>query len=173
MTTALANAGVMIASAVTGPPGGTVRFAYASGLPSRPAGDPNHIAAAVTGALALPKHIDDAAKLAASGVPDRHLFLWVDPLTRPDIGRALNDGIPSVYPSVDTRITGVWLGLPAGGRCRGIPLVGKCRLALLAGGVVGGNRYQCTRRAAAEACRRAGAGERAAEAIAVDQRRSG
>ena len=113
-TTAMATAGVMTASSVTGPPPGTVMFGYATGMPSRPAGDPNHISTAVTTALALPKHIKDAEKLDASGAAVRHLFLWVDPLTRLDIGRALGDGVPTADPVVDPRITEIWLGRPAG-----------------------------------------------------------
>jgi hypothetical protein len=114
VTTAMATAGVMIASSVTGPPPGMVMFGYATGIPSRPTGDPDHVGAAVTMALALPKHIKDAEKLDASGADVRHLFLWVDPLTRLDIGRALGDGVPTAEPVVDPRITEIWLGLPAG-----------------------------------------------------------
>lgn len=113
VTTALAATGVMIASSVTSGPPGLVMFGYATGIPSRPAGDPDHVSTAVTMALALPKHIKDAEKLDASGVGVRHLFLWVDSLTRRDIGRALDDGVPTSDPVVDPRITEIWLGLPA------------------------------------------------------------
>ncbi|MFY1696083.1 hypothetical protein [Solwaraspora sp. WMMA2101] len=114
VTTALAAAGVMIASVVPGPPAGEVALAYLSGMPSRPAGDPNHIAKTLTEALTLPRHVGDAAKLNRSGATDRHLFMWVDPVTRLDISRALGEGIPTVDPIVDPRITEVWLGLPTG-----------------------------------------------------------
>ncbi len=110
----MATAGVMIASSLTGPPPGTVMVGYATGIPSRPVGDPNHISSVVTTALALPKHVKDAEKLYASAVAIRHLFLWVDPLTRLDIGRAFGDGMPTTDPVVDPRITEIWLGLPAG-----------------------------------------------------------
>lgn len=112
-TTAMVAAGVMSAKSVTGPPPGTVTFLYATEIPSRPAGDPNHITSAVTTAMALPKHVKDAEKLHASGAAVRHLFLWVDPLTRLDIGRALSAGLPTADPVVDPRITEIWLGLPA------------------------------------------------------------
>jgi hypothetical protein len=112
VTTAMAAAGVMIASSVTGPAAGTVMFGYATGGPSRPAGDPNHITTAVTEALAQPGHVGDAEKLDASGAVVRHLFLWVDPLTRLDIARALADGIPTARPTVDPRVSEIWLGLP-------------------------------------------------------------
>jgi len=112
VTNAMTAAGVIIASAVAGPPAGIVSFAYVSDIESRPAGDPNHITTALTQALTLPRHIADAEKLAASGAAVRHLFVWVDPLTRLDIGRALTEGLPTVAPVVDPRITDVWLGLP-------------------------------------------------------------
>lgn len=112
ITKAMASAGVLTAAAVSGPPGGHVSLAYVSGIPSRTAGDPNHVSIAVTDALRLPRHIADAEKLAASGATVRHLFLWVDPLTRLDIGRALADGTPTLAPIVDPRITDLWLGLP-------------------------------------------------------------
>jgi hypothetical protein len=114
VTTAMAITGVMMASSVTGPPPGLVMFRYATGIPSRPAGDPNHVSTAVTMALALPKHIKDAEKLDTSGVDVRHLFLWVDSLTRLDIRHALDDGVPTSDPVVDPRITEIWLGPPAG-----------------------------------------------------------
>lgn len=41
VTGAMTDAGVMIASATTGPPAGTVSFFYASVVPWRPHGDPN------------------------------------------------------------------------------------------------------------------------------------
>jgi hypothetical protein len=112
VTNAMVAAGVMIASAVAGPPGGMVSFGYVSDIPSRPAGDPNHIVTAVTDTLTLSRHIADAERLAASGVAVRHLFLWVDPPTRLDLGRAPAEGLPTVAPTVDPRITDVWLGLP-------------------------------------------------------------
>lgn len=70
-------------------------------------------------ALALPKHVKDAEKLDASGASSRHLFLWVDPLTRLDIGRALGRGVPTAEPVVDPRITEIWLaGVTARARTR-------------------------------------------------------
>lgn len=111
-TTAMAAAGVMIASSVAGPPPGTVMFTYPFGTQTRPVGDPNHITTVVTASLALAKHVKDAEKLDASGLAVRHLFLWVDPLTRIDIGRALDEGWPTTDPVVDPRITQLWLGLP-------------------------------------------------------------
>lgn len=112
VASAIVDAGVMIASTTMGPPAGTVSFFYTSTIPSRPYGDPNHIAAAVSETLAHRRHVADAEKLDASGASVRHLFLWVDSLTRLDIGRALTDGMPSAAPTVDPRITDVWLGLP-------------------------------------------------------------
>lgn len=112
VTNAIVGAGVIIASVIAGPPAGMISFGYASDIPCRPASDPNHITTAVSDALALPRHMADAEKLAASGVAVRHLFLWVDPLTRLDIGRALTLGTPTAPPAVDPRITAVWLGLP-------------------------------------------------------------
>jgi hypothetical protein len=112
VTNAMARAGVIIASAVAGPPAGMISLGYASATPSRPADDPNHVTNAVTNALTLPRHRADAEKLAASGLAVRHLYLWVDPLTRLDMIRALAQGTPTAAPAVDSRITDVWLGLP-------------------------------------------------------------
>lgn len=112
VTAALAEAGVMRASAVPGPPAGSVWLAYGSGFPSRPAGDPNHIARALTEVLALERHQKDAAKLAKSGVPVRHLFLWVDVASRLDVVRAFEEGVPETAPTVDEQITWVWLAVP-------------------------------------------------------------
>ncbi|MFE7622535.1 hypothetical protein [Streptomyces sp. NPDC057509] len=111
VTTALASAGVLQASAVSGPPAGSVHLAYASDLLPRPAGDPNHISTALTEALTLERHQKDAAKLDRSGVPVRHLFLWVDVMSRLDVARAFDEGTPTAAPDVDERITWVWLAL--------------------------------------------------------------
>lgn len=112
VTTALAAAGVMIASAVSGPPAGLVSLVYASGFPTRPAGDPNHVSRALTEVLELERHQKDAAKLDQSGVPVRHLFLWIDMASRWDVVRAFGEGVPTTDPRVDERITWVWLAVP-------------------------------------------------------------
>jgi hypothetical protein len=111
ITTAMAATGVMKASAVPGPPAGLVDLAYASTGPSRPAGDPNHIARALSDILTLERHRADTAKLGRSGVDQRHLFLWVD-LTRFDVMRAFDEGVPTVPPAVDPNITVIWLAIP-------------------------------------------------------------
>jgi hypothetical protein len=112
VTAALAAAGVMIASAISGPPAGLVSLCYASGLTTRPAGDPNHVSRALTEILTLERHQKDAAKLDHSGVPVRHLFLWVDVMSRLDVARAFGEGVPTLAPRVDVRITTVWLAVP-------------------------------------------------------------
>ncbi|MDL2081977.1 hypothetical protein QNN03_36685 [Streptomyces sp. GXMU-J15] len=111
VTTALASAGVLQASAVSGPPAGSVHLVYQAPFPSRPAGDPNHISTALTEALKDEKHQGDAAKLDRSGVPVRHLFFWVDAMSRLDVARAFDEGVPTAAPDVDERITWVWLAL--------------------------------------------------------------
>ncbi|MFI5861773.1 hypothetical protein [Streptomyces sp. NPDC051546] len=112
VTMALAAAGVMRASIVPGLPAGTVSLAYVSDVPTRPAGDPNHVTRALTEVLALERHQKDAAKLDRSGVPVRHLFLWVDMASRWDVVRAFDEGTPTIDPRVDERITWVWLAVP-------------------------------------------------------------
>jgi hypothetical protein len=112
VTAALAEAGVMIAKAVSGPPAGLVLLSYASIVPTRTAGDPNHISRALTQVLALERHQKDAAKLDQSHVPVRHLFLWVDLASRLDVVRAFEGGVPETAPTVDERITWVWLAVP-------------------------------------------------------------
>ena len=112
VTTALAAAGVMIASAISGPPAGLVSLCYPSCFPPRPAGDPDHVSRALTEVLALERHQKDAAKLDRSGVPVRHLFLWVDVMSRLDVVHALSEGVPTLAPRVDGRITEVWLAVP-------------------------------------------------------------
>jgi len=54
----------------------------------------------------------DAAKLERSLVPVRHLFLWVDLASRWDVVRAFEEGVPTTAPTVDDRITWVWLAVP-------------------------------------------------------------
>ncbi len=112
VTMALAAAGVLTASTVSGPPAGSVSLAYASGVPARPAGDPNHVSRALTEVLELERHQEDAAKLDRSNVPVRHLFLWVDVESRLDVVRAFDEGMPTIDPKVDERITWVWLAVP-------------------------------------------------------------
>lgn len=113
VTAALGAAGVMIASAVSGPPAGLVSLCYASDFPSRQAGDPDHVSRALTEILTLERHQKDAAKLDRSGVPVRHLFLWVDVASRLDVARAFDEGVPTLAPRVDDRITSVWLAAPS------------------------------------------------------------
>jgi len=115
VTRALVRAGVMEASTVPGPPAGLVTFFYASSYPSRPAGDPNYIAAALTEILKLERHQGDAAKLGRSAVDERHLFMWVD-LSRWDVARAFEAGMPDVAPEIDANITTVWLAVHTGNR---------------------------------------------------------
>jgi hypothetical protein len=109
----MVGAGVMVAQSITGPPAGTVSLMYVTGIPSRPGGDPNHVRDVVSASLNLTKHTKDAEKLDAAGAATRHLFLWIDPLTRADIGRALREGVPIVAP-LSIRISQLWLGLPDG-----------------------------------------------------------
>ncbi|RSN99942.1 hypothetical protein DMH26_17620 [Streptomyces sp. WAC 05379] len=109
---ALASAGVMIAQVVSGPPAGLVSLAFASAVPPRAAGDPDHISRALTEVLALERHQKDAAKLERSLVPVRHLFFWIDLTSRLDVVRAFEEGVPTAAPTVDDRITWVWLAVP-------------------------------------------------------------
>lgn len=85
---------------------------YASNVPTRTAGDPDHISRALTAVLALKRHQKDADKLDRSRVPVRHLFLWVDLTSRLDVARAFGEGMPETAPTVDERITWVWLAVP-------------------------------------------------------------
>jgi hypothetical protein len=111
---AMVRGGVVQAEAVPGPPAGLVSFGYYTYGKPRPAGDPNHIASALTDILALDRHRKDAAKLAASGASERHLFMWVHPLSRFDVVRPVADAVPTQAPTVDSRITTIWLAIPAG-----------------------------------------------------------
>lgn len=111
VTHGLVTAGVMEASAMPGPPAGLVALAYVAGLKPRPAGDPNHIAKALTEIMTLDRHQKDAAKLGRSGVEVRHLFMWVDMHTRWDVVRAFGEGTPTAPPVIDDNITVVWLAV--------------------------------------------------------------
>ncbi len=90
---------------------GTVTFGYYTDMNSTPAGDPNHIAVALSQVLKLDRHRKDAAKLATSGAVEQHLFMWVDG-TRLDVARALDSGVPTQAPEVAQSITTVWLAFP-------------------------------------------------------------
>ncbi|MEU9213395.1 hypothetical protein AB0D27_37180 [Streptomyces sp. NPDC048415] len=109
---ALASAGVMIARAVSEPPAGLFSLGYVSTVPPRTAEDSDHISRALTQVLALERHQKDAAKLERSLAPVRHLFLWVDLASRWDVVRAFEEGEPTTAPTVDDRITWVWLAVP-------------------------------------------------------------
>lgn len=112
VTAALAAAGVMIARVVSGPPAGLVSLSYVSAVPTRTAGDPDHVSRALTQVVGLERHQKDAAKLDRSGVSVRHLFLWVDPASGWDVVRAFDEGVPAAASTVDDRITWVWLAVP-------------------------------------------------------------
>jgi len=113
VVSAMVRGGMVQAEAVPGPPAGLVSFGYYTNGKPRPAGDPNHIASALTDILALDRHRKDAAKLATSGASARHLFMWVD-LSRFDVVRAFDDGVPTSAPTVDSQITTIWLAIPKG-----------------------------------------------------------
>jgi hypothetical protein len=105
----LAAAGVRLGTRFeTGQPG-LVSIAWLAELKPRPAKDPNHLVTAVDEAL-VTRHRGDVDKLMRAQVRERHLFMWVSPMTRLDVLRAMGEGIPTQPPDLPTGITDLWVG---------------------------------------------------------------
>jgi hypothetical protein len=74
----------------------------------RPPADPNHVVTAIDEVL-LTRHRGDVEKLLRAQARERHLFMWVSPMTRLDVARAMDAGIPTRPPNLPAGITDLWV----------------------------------------------------------------
>jgi hypothetical protein len=104
----LAAAGVKYGSRFEIGEPGLIAIARSTGFGPRPAEDPNHLVMVLDEALKT-QHRADADKLMRAQVAERHLFLWVSPLTCLDVLLAMEEGIPTQAPILPAEITDLWV----------------------------------------------------------------
>jgi hypothetical protein len=87
---------------------GLVTIARMVSVVPRPPDDPNHVVTAIDEVL-LTRHRADVDKLLRADARERHLFMWVSPMTRLDVARAMDAGIPTRSPDLPAGITDLWV----------------------------------------------------------------
>jgi hypothetical protein len=87
---------------------GLVTIARTASAVPRPPNDPNHVVTAIDEVL-LTRHRADVEKLLRAQARERHLFMWVSPMTRLDVARAMDQGIPTRSPNLPAGITDLWV----------------------------------------------------------------
>jgi hypothetical protein len=93
---------------------GLVTIARMVSAVPRPPDDPNHVVTAIDGVL-LTRHRADVEKLLRAQARELHLLIWVSPMTRLDVARAMDQGIPTHPPNLPAGITDLWVA-DRGGR---------------------------------------------------------